>query len=321
MTDSKNIVELRDTTGALAVLRPDLGGWLLRYARPLPGRGLVEALHYDPAVVARYPKEMWAGNPILFPHVSFNVAREIDGQYELDGTLYQSPQHGFGRRVPWMIVEQSSASVTLELREGPDTLPSYPFRFRHRLKYTLVKGRLELYQTVENLDLRPLPFSTGIHPYFRVPLAPDGERSQCFVRLPRCLRYNPIGQCESFFTEPVAAQDWPVSRDVSGTVFLGDFTEPEMALVDPSAGVQVVVNFSGAPAYRYAALWSRTTDAPFYCIEPWTALPNSFGRSNGELIILPSGDQFSARIGFDIQLDTLVTTDRSNHYRVNRTLS
>ena len=111
MTDSKNIVELRDVTGALAVLRPDLGGWLLRYARPLPGRGLVEALHYDPAVVARYPKEMWAGNPILFPHVSFNVAREVDGQYELDGTLYQSPQHGFGRRVPWMIVEQSSATV------------------------------------------------------------------------------------------------------------------------------------------------------------------------------------------------------------------
>ncbi len=311
MSDAKNVVELRDATGALAVLRPDLGGWLLRYARPLPGRGLIEALHYDPAVVARYPKEMWAGNPILFPHVSFNVARELDGQYELDGTLYQSPQHGFGRRVPWMIVEQSSESVTLELGEGPETLPSYPFRFRHRLKYTLVKGRLELHQTVENLDPRPLPFSTGIHPYLRVPLAPAGERSKCFVRLPRCLRYNPIGKCDSFFTEPVAAQDWPVARDVSGTVFLGDFAEPGMALVDPGAGVQAVVNFSGAPAYRYAALWSRTTTASFYCIEPWTALPNSFGRSDGELTILAPGGQFAALIWFDIQLNTSVSADGS----------
>lgn len=301
MSNSTSLVELRDATGSLAWIRPDLGGWLLRYARMLPGRGLVDALHHDEAVVARYPREMWAGNPILFPHVSSNVVRDAEGQYELDGVLYASPQHGFARRVPWRVARVSEHSVTLELTEGPSTLPSYPFRFRHELEYALVDGRLVLSQTISNTDVRPLPFSTGIHPYLKVPLGPDGDRSRCWVRLPRCTRFNPIGKYESFFTEPVAAQDWPVARDVSGTLLLGEFAEREIALVDPVAGLEAVVNFEDAPDYRYAAIWSRTTDAPFYCLEPWTALPNSFGRPDGEAIILPAGGSFQARLWMDVR--------------------
>ncbi len=297
------LVELQDETGAFAWVRPDLGAWLLRYARPVAGAGAgpVEALHYDPAVVERYPKEMWAGNPILFPHVSSNNARGVDGQYDLNHTLYQSPQHGFGRRVPWRVTEQSAKSVTMELRESAATLPSYPFHFRHQLTYSLEDGRLNLDQTVENTDAQPLPFSTGIHPYLRVPLGLSGDRSRCQIRLPRCTRYNPIGHYESFFTEPMAAQNWPVARDVSGTLLLGDFAEQEFALVDPDAGVEAVVNFSDTPEYRFAAVWSRTTESPFYCLEPWTALPNSFGRSDGELIILPPGGVFRARLWMDVR--------------------
>ena len=38
-------IELKDATGALAVIAPELGGWLLRYARPTAKHGLVDALH------------------------------------------------------------------------------------------------------------------------------------------------------------------------------------------------------------------------------------------------------------------------------------
>jgi len=301
MNDDHRLVKLEDGSGARAWIRPDLGAWLLRYSRSLPGVGEVEAIRYDQAVVDRYPQEMWAGNPLLFPHVSFNVAAGKVGRYELDGTLYESPQHGFARRVPWRVTAVARGSVTCELTDSELTRPGYPFKFRHLVTYGLVDGRLSLMQQVENLDTRPLPFSTGIHPYLNLPLGGGSRRDDCWVRLPRCTRYNPIGQCESFFTEPVAAQRWPVSRDVRGTVFLGDFSEPELALVDPAAGVEVAVNFAAAPAYRYAALWSRTVDAPFYCLEPWTALPNSFGRSDGELSILPVGGIFRARLGMEIR--------------------
>ena len=292
---------LRDGDHALATVYPELGGWLVRYAKRLPGHGLVEALHCPEEVIARYPERMWGGNPLLFPHVSFNTAQGKEGQYELNGRLWQSPQHGFARRVPWQVTAQSESSVTLELTDSELTRPSYPFAFRHEVIYRLTGGRLELLQSVENLDSQPLPFSTGIHPYLAVPIIPGGERNRCFIRISRATRFNQIGKAESFFEEPFPAQELSAGVDVSGTVFLGEFAEKELALVDPAAGLETVVNFAASPEYRFAALWSRNTEESFYCLEPWTALPNSFGRGDGEVIVLPPGGKFHATIWLDVR--------------------
>ncbi len=43
------LLQLTDPTGTLAVIAPELGGWLLRYARPTARHGLVEALHFSQA--------------------------------------------------------------------------------------------------------------------------------------------------------------------------------------------------------------------------------------------------------------------------------
>lgn len=295
------LITLREGNDALATVYPELGGWLVRYAKRLPGHGLVDALYAADEVVARYPDRMWAGNPPLFPHVSFNVAQGKEGQYELNGQLWQSPQHGFARRVPWTVAAQSETCVTLELTDSERTRPSFPFAFRHTLTYRLAGGRLELDQTIENRDSQPLPFSTGFHPYFAVPLAPGGERNRCFVRLPRATRFNQVGKAESFFAEPFPAQNLNVGVDVSGTLFLGEFAEKELALVDPVAGLESVINFAASPAYRYAALWSKSGAEPYYCLEPWTALPNSFGRTDGEVVVLPPGETFRASLWLDVR--------------------
>jgi galactose mutarotase-like enzyme len=292
---------LLDGDRAQATVYPELGGWLVRYAKHLPRHGWVEALNPPAEVIARYPDRMWAGNPVLFPHVSYNVAQGKEGQYELNGRLYQSPQHGFARRVPWTVTAQSPDRVTLELTDSERTRPSYPFAFRHTLTYRLANGRLELDQTIENRDPAPLPFSAGFHPYFNVPLTPGGERNRCHIRIPRATRYNPIGQAESFFAEPFPAQNLGAGVDVSGTVFLGEFAEKELALVDPAAGLESVINFAAAPAYRFAALWSHGPGENFYCLEPWTALPNSFGRPDGEITVLPPGETFHAHLWIDVR--------------------
>lgn len=294
-------LELRDGDRALAVIHPELGGWLTRYARRTDRHGWVEALYHEDAIVARYPDRMWTGNPVLFPHVSFNVAQDREGQYELNGRLIESPQHGFARRVPWTVTRHTENSATLEVRDSDRTRPSYPFAFRHELTYRLNSGRLEWEQVIENRDSQPLPFSTGFHPYLRVPLGPGGDRNRCFIRLPRAKRFNPLGKAEQFFDEPLPAQDLSVAEDVSTAVFLGDLAEREVALVDPTAALQVVLNFAENPAYRFLTLWSRSLSDPFYCLEPWTALPNSFGRPDGEVIVLPPGGSFRASLWLDVQ--------------------
>lgn len=293
-------IELREGDQALAVIHPELGGWLTRYARNMGTAGWIEAFYSDPAIVARYPDRMWAGNPVLFPHVSYNVQAGKEGAYALDGKVYLSPQHGFARRVPWQIVEQGPAHAVLELRESALSLPSYPFSFVHRLTYRLQKGRLTWEQQILNRGEAPMPFTTGFHPYLPVPLTPRSQRNQCHVRLPACRRYKALPQASGFTSEVCPAQNLNVATDVSEAWFLGDFAERQVALVDPLAGLQVVVDFSQNPAYRFLALWSRSDTEPFYCVEPWTGLPNSFSRPDGERIWLSPGEEFRAILWMDV---------------------
>src|SRR5688500_2866985 len=115
-----------ESESARATIAPELGGWLLRYARNLPNHGWVEALHCTEAVIDRYPREMFAGIPVLFPLVSRNHAAGKDHQYEWEGRIFEMPQHGFARRMPWGVFQQTPASVTLELTDTEATRAVFP---------------------------------------------------------------------------------------------------------------------------------------------------------------------------------------------------
>jgi len=99
----KNFVTLTDTDGGTAVVAPELGGWLLRYARPMPQQGLVDALHFSQPGLERYPREMYAGIPVLFPLVSNNRVGDKEHHYEWNGQVFEMPQHGFARRSKWAV--------------------------------------------------------------------------------------------------------------------------------------------------------------------------------------------------------------------------
>src|SRR5947208_12314975 len=113
----RHLVALTDSEATTAVVAPELGGWLLRYARKTPKHGVVEALHFSQAVVDRYPREMYAGIPVLFPLVSNNRVGDKDHHYEWNGKVFEMPQHGFARRSRWSIREQTPVSVQLELTD------------------------------------------------------------------------------------------------------------------------------------------------------------------------------------------------------------
>jgi galactose mutarotase-like enzyme len=266
------------------------------------GHGVVEVLRDDEAVVARYPKEMWAGNPVLFPMVSFTHLPGAQNHYEWEGRRFPMPQHGFARRSRWTVADRAAESVTLELVDSPETLEAYPFRFRYGLTYRLAAGRLHWEQRIGNRSDVPMPYGSGFHPYIRLPLGPSSRRDDCHVRCPRGIRYNPVGLSEAYFTEPFLPQEVPVSRDVAGTIQLGDLAAREFALVDLAAGLQVVLNWEDAPDHRFCALWSRTTQSDFYCIEPWTALPNAFGRPDDrEIRVLAPGEVSCAAMWIDVR--------------------
>lgn len=297
-----DFIQLRDPEGNTAMVAPELGGWLLRYTRDFLDQGPVDALYFAQAVIDRYPREMYAGNPLLFPIASFNHLPGADHHYEWRGRTFELPQHGFARRLPWQVVARTESTVTMELVESEATLAVYPFAFSHRLTYQLAGGRLTWLQEVQNRSREPMPFSTGFHPYFSVPLTPRGERAECFVEIPECRRFQMHGRGDRFVAAPFAPQNWSVDRDVSDTLFLGDLKVRELALVDPLSELEVVLNWEGAPLHRFAAIWARSTEAPFYCLEPWTALSNVFTRAKDrELILLEPGAWFRASFWMELR--------------------
>ena len=145
-----------------------------------------------------------------------------------------------------------------------------------------------------------MPFSTGIHPYLQVPIVPNGKRNDCYVELPEARRVITDDEWQTWRTEPFKKRQLSVSEDVSGTLFLTELATPEISLVDAGAAVRITLNFAQAPAHRYVALWSKSTSDPFYCIEPWTALPNSLNRAKSELVRLAPGERFEAGMWLNV---------------------
>ncbi|MGZ8939325.1 MAG: aldose epimerase family protein, partial [Limisphaerales bacterium] len=168
MQAQAQLITLRDGSGAKAVVAPELGAWLLRYTPHLPELGYVDALYFAQEVVDRYPNQMYAGNPLLFPQVSFSHLPGEEHHYKFQGKTFALPQHGFARRSKWKVVGVNESRVAMELTDSDETRRAYPFSFRANVSYELREGRLHYRQTVENCGKSEMPFSTGIHPYLSV---------------------------------------------------------------------------------------------------------------------------------------------------------
>ena len=138
----------------------------------------------------------WRGRaPVLFPY----VARLTDGSYTLYGERYSMDIHGFAKDSVFSVEEQSADSVTLCLRQTPETLRQYPFRFTFRVRYALHGWTVAVTYFVRNEDEKELPFGIGGHPGFRVPLAEGTAFEDYELRFLHSCQPDRVG-----FTEPAS---------------------------------------------------------------------------------------------------------------------
>ena len=111
-----------------------------------------------------------------------------------------------------------------------------------------------------------------------------------------------MGRNERFSSRPFPGQKWSVQEEVADTLYLTDLKKRELILIDPVSELEVVLNFEDAPQHRFVALWSKATNAPFYCVEPWTAMPNAFTRrKDRELILLEPQKTFRAAMWLELR--------------------
>ncbi|MEM6352089.1 MAG: aldose epimerase [Cyanobacteria bacterium P01_D01_bin.14] len=217
-------------------------------------------------------KSVRGGIPLLFP-ICGNTP---DDTYTLNGQAYSLVQHGFARTSPWQVTAQTEGdepSITVSLESSDETRSHYPFTFRLDFVYTLKGNTLEQRYRHTNLTDQPMPFSTGIHPYFAV-----SDKSQLDIALP--------------------STEYKVKGDPGVNYFSGkfDFSQEEIdyAFVNLTGqtatvtdhGTNLALTISYDSCYSTLVFWT-VKGKDFYCLEPWSGPRNAINTGEHLLTAAP----------------------------------
>jgi len=258
-------------------------------------RSLLDVPAGDEYIWQRDPL-VWADSaPILFPV----VGRLRGGSYLHEGQRYPMPIHGFARAAAFSVQETSPASATLVLRESPETLACYPFRFVLQVGFTLEAHCLHVRYRVCNPGPVALPFSLGSHPGFRLPAPRSGGWNLAFSDEEEPLCYRLSG---NLLARAPEALELAGGRrlQLTPTLFARDalifkrIRSRHVRLEERNGRVRLSVSTGGAPSL---GLWSRP-GAGYICIEPWHGYDDdaltteTLARKPG-VVVLPPGQHFS----------------------------
>lgn len=202
------------------------------------------------------------GIPILFP-ICGNLP---DNTYTYKGQQYQLKQHGFARDLPWKAVESAEASdnlatLTLVLDSNDQTHAVYPFDFQLAFTYELKDNALELRQRYTNHSTEPMPFSTGLHPYFFT-----SDKTQLEFEIPASEYQDQITKDIHPFSG-----SFDFNRDELDLVFR-QITAACASVTDKGRGIKITLSYSDL--YSTLVFWT-VKGKDYYCLEPWSAPRNA----------------------------------------------
>lgn len=254
-------------SGAQLEVVPERGGIITRWRIQQQ-----DILYFDQARFADPSLSVRGGVPILFP-ICGNLP---DNTYHLNGQAYTLKQHGFARDLPWQVVLQDvreAAALTLQLSSSEQTRAVYPFDFRLQFTYRLHGHILHIHQQITNLSEQPMPFSTGLHPYFAVE-----DKSQLSFELPAQQFQNHLtGEIEPFTGQFDFSQS---EIDLA----LQPLSAAAATVTD--AGLKRRLTLTWSDAFTTLVFWA-VKGKDYYCLEPWSAPRNALNTSQQLLTLAP----------------------------------
>ena len=293
-------IDLADNDGTTVTVAPGQGGRVVRYRRRTRLHGIVDVLHASTGMAGTDPLPQ-AGCPVMFPIAGFCHSDGCADRYRWQGEERPMPIHGFAPRMRWTVIEARAFRMRLELTPTDATREAYPFEFRLCLGYELVEGALRATLDIENTGERPMPFSTGFHPYLRLPLTAAGRRNRCFVHLPGCREYwaRPRGIEAGSDHDP---RSLSALEPAAPARTFADLDSLHADVIDAESGLGIALDASLESDFRCLTLWSPQPDAPFYCVEPRTSLQDAFVHAaQGQLTVLAPGGVFRATMEIDLR--------------------
>lgn len=278
-------------SGSRIEIVPERGGMVTEWTI-----GDTQILYFDAERFADPAKSVRGGIPILFP-ICGNLP---DARYEVDGHFYELAQHGFARNLPWEVrdrsVKPNGAVLELALSSTADTLAVYPFEFELVFTYRLEGNRLHIAQSYTNKSERPMPFSTGLHPYFHLADASTETKSQLQLQIPSDRYINQIDRTEHSYTpsDNGSSLDWNAPElDLA----FRPISARQTSATEPNRQVEITISYDDA--YTTIVFWT-VAEKNYYCLEPWSAPRNALNTKT-DLIVLEPAQTRSIEVTFDAQ--------------------
>ncbi len=208
------------------------------------------------------------GLPLMIP----NFSRLNNGIFQEKGTTL--PIHGFGRNLPWTVIEQKQSSITIQLMSSDATRPNYPYEFSFTSTITAGEETLTYVLTMENRGDEVMPIAPGFHPYFSV-----AQRDKAKV-----VTDGPSGFAVSAFQWDTNPPDnpYPFPHRVTAEI--------------PQGGTLIIEELPQSERYLLSTMqvWSEPVTKPdhdFICFEPVVTSEDGLNRPADRLNIAPHSSQ------------------------------
>lgn len=218
----------------------------------------------------------WAKHsPVLFPI----VGQLKNNTYYYRGKSYQMGRHGFAREKDFIPEKQSPTELQFLLRSDSETKKVYPFDFEFRIRYLLDGDELSTEYLVKNTGSSILLFSVGGHPAFRMPLVPDTEYDDYYLRFEEkeTLSRWPISPDGLIETQPIPLLNDTDRLNLLKPLFYQDalvFKYPassEISVLSAKTSHGIDLQMGEFP---YLGIWAAK-NADFLCLEPWCGIADS----------------------------------------------
>ncbi len=222
----------------------------------------------------RDPKFWHDSSPNIFPY----IARLTEGKYVYGGEIYEMKIHGFVKYANLELTAKTDTSMTFSLEDNDETRRQYPWHFLYSITYSLDQDTLLVETRVENRDEKTMYFGVGGHPGFNVPLESGLGYEDYYIELPDAADPVRIGFTPTCFRN---GKDEPYALDNKKRIALAHTLFENDAIVLKGAGQKAILGSDKGERklivswdHPYLGIWSRTSEAPYVCLEPWNGLPS-----------------------------------------------
>lgn len=256
----------QDAQSRLEVV-PERGGIITSWS--IQGTDL---LYLDTERFADERLSVRGGIPILFP-ICGNLPNNT---YIHNGQKYSLKQHGFARDLAWKVTDQTTsnqAGITLELNSNEQTLAVYPFQFQLAFTYQIKGNTLEILQQYTNHSNEPMPFATGLHPYFAT-----ADKTKLEYQIPSSKYQDQMSKEVHTFQG-----SFDLSQDEIDVAFR-QLSNTSASVIDTAAGLKLQLEYSNL--YSTLVFWT-VKGKEYYCLEPWSAPRNALNTGEDLIQLAP----------------------------------